>query len=166
MAARNRVSKRGQLKMFETIAVLIVFFFLLAFVAVFYMSAQRSSIEKEGIRLQEGLALQTVFKALYMPELDCTFLLGQRDNCIDVLKLDAMERLMENETIKREYFEEFGQSSISVQQVYPQVLPVRMLYSSVPEEKATERVTHSPVLLYDGRTDSYAFGVIEVRVYG
>src|SRR3989344_4574688 len=84
MAARNRVSKRGQLKMFETIAVLIVFFFLLAFVAVFYMSAQRSFIEKEGVHLSEGLALQTVFKTLYLPELDCTFLLVQRDTCIDV----------------------------------------------------------------------------------
>ena len=61
------------MKMFETIAVLIVFFFLLAIISVFYLSAQRSSITDESTRLGEGLALQTVFKALYLPELDCLY---------------------------------------------------------------------------------------------
>ena len=155
---------RGQMKMFETIAVLVVFFFLLAIVSVFYLSFQRSSIADEETQLEDSVALQVVFKALYMPELDCSFLLSQRDNCIDVLKLESMSLLLENEALATEYFEEFGNAKIQVKQIYPSD-DSWTLYVHEPDEKERERVTRSPVLLYDARSDSYGFGVMEVWVY-
>src|SRR3989344_128999 len=155
---------RGQMKMFETIAVLIVFFFLLAIISVFYLSAQRSSITDESTRLGEGLALQTVFKALYLPELDCSFLLSQKDNCMDVLKLKSFEARLQDESVSAGYFEEFKDARIAVSEIFPRKQSW-LLYKHEPSVRASEQVTQSPVLLYDGRTDSYAFGVIEVRTY-
>src|SRR3989338_7764241 len=158
---------RAQLKMFETIAVLIVFFFLLAIVSVFYLSAQRSSIEDDATQAEDSFALQVVFKALYMPELDCSFLLTQRDNCIDVLKLESLAHLLEDEAVSSKYFEEFGDAKIEVKQIYPSDDSWTLtLYNHEPETKGSERVTQSPVLLFDGRTNRYAFGVMEVWVYG
>ena len=79
--------------MFETVAVLIVFFFLLFTGSIFYFGAQKSALQKEKVKASEQYALQIVLKALYMPELDCSFLVTQKDNCIDKIKLTKLKLL-------------------------------------------------------------------------
>ncbi len=153
---------RAQMKMFETIAVLVVFFFLLAAFSVFYFKIQGSSIEQDKLEYGENLALQTALRALYFAELDCSFLLSHKDNCFDVLKLDAVSQIMQNESLR--YFEDFGYSAIYVGEIDADARSW-LLYKQVPASFTIERTTHSPVLLYDARDESYSFGVVEVRSY-
>ena len=169
---------RAQIKMFETIAVLIVFFFLLFTGSIFYFAAQKSSLQKERVKASEEYALQIVLKALYMPELDCSFLVTQKDNCIDKIKLTKLAELMtSDETAQTDYYSEFGYATITVSEAYPRHTNTT-LYNNVLTK--TEKIlgvdkevsaftanitTQSPILLYDAIQDSYAFGIIEVNVY-
>jgi len=156
---------KAQIKMFETIGVLIVFFFLLITGSVFYFRAQSSALEKERFLAGEKYAFQIVLKSLYMPELDCSFLVTQKDNCIDKIKLELLSKLMEeNEDVKNDYFSEFGFATITVNEVWP-TPSYWLLYENKPDEEYDELATQSPILLYDPWQDTYTFGVMEVRVY-
>jgi hypothetical protein len=156
---------RGQLKMLETIGVLIVFFFLLFTGSVFYFAAQKSALQKEKVKASEQYSFQIVLKSLYLPELDCSFLVTQRDNCVDRIKLQKLSQLIAaNETVKADYYTDFGFADITVTEAYPGNSTWR-LYSSVPDEYVDKLVTQSPILIYDAWQDAYAFGVMEVSVY-
>lgn len=172
------LNPRGQIKMFETIGVLIVFFFLLFTGSIFYFGAQKSSLLKEKVRANEQYAFQIVLKALYLPELDCSFLVTQRDNCVDRIKLQKLSQLIAaNETVRKDYYTDFGYAEITVDEAYPGNSTWN-LYENVPTEIRMEkgkeievpsftdkRTTQSPILIYDAWLDNYAFGVMEVSVY-
>src|SRR5574341_399791 len=137
---------RGQIKMFETIGVLIVFFFLLFTGSIFYFGAQKSSLQKEKVRASEQYAFQIVLKALYLPELDCSFLVTQRDNCVDRIKLEKLSRLLStNETVRNDYYTEFGFADIVVTEAYPGRANWT-LYKNAPEEYVDKLITQSPIL--------------------
>ncbi|MBI4146503.1 hypothetical protein HY489_04150 [Candidatus Woesearchaeota archaeon] len=155
---------KGQVKMFETVGVLVVFFFLLISGSVFYFGAQKSSLQKEKVKASEQQALQVVLKALYLPELDCSFLKAQRENCIDKLKLRHVAALMRNESVFSNYYPEFGYATIRVQELYPAGESVDV-YVRKAEEYSSILVTQSPILLYDPVRETYGFGVIEVAAY-
>jgi hypothetical protein len=156
---------KGQLKMFETIGVLIVFFFLLFTGSVFYFAAQKSALQKEKVKASEQYAFQIVLKSLYLPELDCSFLVTQRDNCVDRIKLQKLSQLIAtNETVKADYYNDFGFAEISVAEAYPGN-STWTLYKNIPDEYVDKLVTQSPILIYDAWLDAYAFGVMEVSVY-
>lgn len=157
--------KRGQIKMFETVAVLVVFFFLLFTGSIFYFGAQKSSLQKEKIKSSEQYAFQIALKALYLPELDCSFLVTQRDNCVDKIKLQKLSQLISTNTeAYTDYFSEFGYATITVSEAYPQQTNLT-LYENKPDQITGKLATQSPILMYDPWRDEYAFGVIEVAVY-
>ena len=157
--------KHAQIKMFETVAVLVVFFFLLITGSVFYFGAQKSALQKEKVKVSEQYAFQVVLKALYLPELDCSFLVTQKDNCIDKIKLERLSKLINSsETVSADYFNEFGYASIAVSEAWPGDSNWK-LYENIPPDYLSKLVTQSPILLYDAWQDTYAFGVIEVSVY-
>ena len=169
---------RGQIKMFETVGVLVVFFFLLATGSIFYFGAQKSALQKEKIKASEQYAFQIVLKSLYLPELDCSFLVTQKDNCVDRIKLNALAQLIATDNkAKTDYYSEFGYATINVSEAYPGN-STWTLYENVPTERkkiqgiekevptyTAKLTTQSPILIYDAWQDSYAFGVIEVAVY-
>ena len=170
--------RRAQIKMFETVGVLIVFFFLLAVGSVIYFGVQKSALQKEKVKASEQYAFQIVLKSLYLPELDCSFLVTQKDNCIDKIKLAKLSTLIKSdENVLLDYFNDFGYAEITVEEAFPGSETWK-LYENIPTETRTEKgeekevpsytgklSTQSPILLYDAWQDSYAFGVIEVNVY-
>ena len=167
---------RGQIKMFETIAVLVVFFFLLVTGIAFYFGIQKSSIEKEQVRAVEISGLQTAIRVLNLPDLDCSVLGTRNENCIDKLKLNTLSSMLRNESFVVDYFGGFGFSKVSVRQSWPCPDPDRYcsgltLYDNPPLDSegnaswsfATTTIT--PILLLDPWRDEKAFGIIEVIVY-
>ncbi|MBW2970035.1 hypothetical protein KY319_02835 [Candidatus Woesearchaeota archaeon] len=155
---------KGQVKMFETIAVLIVFFFLLFTGAAFYFGAQKSSLQKERVKASEQYAFQTALKAFYLPELDCSFLVTQKDNCIDKIKMTKLAELINtNEKAQTDYYSEFGYSTITTKDVFTE--EKWTIYTNIPEDYTSKIKAQTPILLYDAWVDRYSFGVIEVDVY-
>jgi len=82
--------------MFETLAVLVVFFFFLIFGASFYFKIQENSLLRELERSAQLQAVQTAQKALTLPELDCSFAGVQRQNCVDIDKVLKFTDLLNN----------------------------------------------------------------------
>jgi len=158
---------RAQLKMFETVGVLVVFFFLLVTAGAFYFGLQKKSLADEHVTAANTLGLQTALRVLYLPELECSFLGTIRENCIDVMKLDAFSNLLEDDDVREAYFSGLGFSSVRVRQAWP--CPGRLCAGAVlynnPVNASVAPATLTPVLLFDPWRDEFAFGVVEVVVY-
>jgi hypothetical protein len=165
---------KAQIKMFETIAVLVVFFFLLMTGIAFYFGAQKSSIEKEQMRVVELSGLQTALRVLHLPDLDCSILGTRNENCVDKLKLLILANMLKNESVVLDYFEGFGFAKISIRQAWPcpdNFCGGVIIYDN-PPMNAEGNVTWShatttitPILLLDSWRDEKAFGIIEVIAY-
>jgi len=151
--------------MFETIGVLIVFFILLFAGIAFYFASQTSAVEKEKREAQDKYAYQLTLRALNLPELDCSFLVTQRDNCVDAFKLNAFSALLKEQQTLEQYFPEFGYSTITITPIYPQGTPFT-LYNNVPLEVNQNLSNKNPILVYHPLLDQYGFAIMQVNVYG
>lgn len=154
--------ERAQIKMFETLAVLVVFFFFLIFGASFYFRLQESSLEREFDRNTQLKAVQIAQKSITLPELDCSFAGVQRENCVDVLKAQEFAELLSTEEAAIDYFPVFQYSTITVKQVYPAAQEWRV-YDRPRGEQST--LLQIPILLFNPNVNKNQFGYLEVRVY-
>jgi hypothetical protein len=160
--------RRGQLKMTETIAILIVFFLLVMFGLIFFTQIQKSSFEQKQVGVASERALSVSLHALFLPELRCS----KGDNvpikdCIDVYKLaPAKEEMSKNEDY---YFDLLRFANITVIEQYPcdDSLDDCMviLYENVKEDFRRKARTPIPVGLYDPVTKDYRYGVLTIEVY-
>ncbi|MBW3017112.1 hypothetical protein KY316_01965 [Candidatus Woesearchaeota archaeon] len=112
---------KAQIMTMETIAVLLVFFIILAFVLLFYYGFQSSRIEEQRRELSEEQAVQIAQHIASLPELECTG--GGIEtgvDCFDLYKIQAMSKeISENEVLRLGiYQEKFGTSSITFTQIY------------------------------------------------
>lgn len=159
-------SKKGQIRMFEMLAVLIVFLLLLSIGSIFYFRLQHSSITREAVRAENLRSLQLFQRALFLPELDCSFIGVQKGNCFDLIKLGYFSSLLQSEELRIDYFDVFGFSKIRIKTVYPVGSDWFVLYSNVPDIISSKLVSHSTVLLYNASSNVYDFGIVEVSYYG
>jgi hypothetical protein len=160
---------KGQIRMFETVGVLLIFFFLLALGASWYTRYAAKAAEKEQLRIEELKRASTADNAFYLPELDCNFVRVQTPNCFDKLKAKAFAELVpENPDLQDLYFASFGYANVRVWQVWPESPFNQTLYKNELTDYSKLTPSRSPVLLYDpteGATGTYSFGVIEVQTY-
>ncbi|MEM4242835.1 MAG: hypothetical protein QXM31_02950 [Candidatus Woesearchaeota archaeon] len=159
--------KKAQIKMFETIGVLVVFFMILVVGAVIYFNIQKSALEKEVFRQAQLASLKSAQRAAFLPELDCSFYRVTKENCIDRLKLSALKDLIDNDEHTRlVYFKSaFGYMNLTVRGVYPEDEKGVNIYEYQPEEYTSALKNQLPVLLYDPVSGRYSFGVMEVTTY-
>ena len=154
---------KAQIKMFETVGVLVVFFFLLVVGAVFYFNVQESAMEKELKKQVLLRSLQAAQRATFLPELDCSFLSVTKENCFDLRKLEVFPDLVEER--EQDYFRMFGYANITVKKVFPESDDFYLMYIKTLDEYSDATKSLIPVLLYDPVLRTYDFGVIEVTTY-
>lgn len=166
----GKKSRKAQIKMFETVGILVVFFVLLAIAGVIYFKVQSSNFQKEKIRVSHIRTFAITQKATFLPELDCNFLSVQTENCFDTEKLIAFKKYLEDSNNKEIYAPYFGMSKIAVKKIW--ALPSftfqdTVLYERKPssEKLFAKLTTYNPVLLYDPKTKVYSFGVVEAEYY-
>lgn len=158
--------KKAQIKMFETVGVLVVFFFLLISGTIFYFNMQESAMKKELAKQAQLKSLQSAQRAMFLPELDCSFVSVQRDTCFDRLKLDAFAGVRADDPrLQETYFGIFGHATVFVREIYPNQDFNVTMYDNPPEEYGRKIVSFSPVLLYDPVGKGSAFGLMEVITY-
>ena len=153
--------------MFETVAVLIVFFFLLGIGLTFYAQSQRGELAKLKASQFELTAVQTASRAMAMPELDCSYASVRTPNCFDKRKLTAFGQLTRDLDTLLAYAGVFGQANISVREVYPGTA-AWLLFSNLPPPNQTgsSELVQLPIALLDPEGEVRAFGILEVRVFG
>ena len=163
---KNRIilSKKSQIKMFENVGVMIVFFFLLSFGLIFYTRYQKYSINSE---IREGNVknmIQTSRRIFYMPEIQCSQ--SASDNCIDIYKFKAFVSVMGDELAKKYYYNIFEKSVVSLETIYPEQ-SVDVLYKDIIPLKNRPRIVKTivPVPVYDPIKKINGYGVLNVTVY-
>jgi hypothetical protein len=159
--------KRAQVKMFETIGVLIVFFFLLGMGLIFYANSQRSTLAQLKSSQFELAAVQAASRAMAMPELDCSYAAVRTSNCFDKRKLAAFATVVQQPDALVAYATMFGFANITVREIYPGTSSWQLFANLPPErQRGNAELVQLPVSLLDPDGEGKAFGILEVRVYG
>ena len=158
---------KAQIKMFENVGVMIVFFFLLSFGLVFYTTYQKSTINRMDYEFKVDNALKSSKRITYMPELRCTE--TKLENCVDYYKLKALVDTINSGDLADfdYYYNLFGKSVVLYEQLYPNTGDVIKIYENpVPEgERSGIENTIIPVSLYDSVAQTYAYGILDISVY-
>lgn len=160
--------KKAQIKMGETIAVLVIFFFLLIFGFAFYVKVQEKFFEEQHSKQLNLKALQITQKASYLPELQCSVQNIQFDNCFDVHKINSFYSIIRNNmTLIGDYYEIFGFSKIYIQEIYPGN-DTYMIYNNTLQNATGNRQIVSlesrvPISLFNGKKNTWAIGVLNAK---
>lgn len=154
--------------MMETIAVLFVFFMLVAIGLVFYAVVLRGNIDlqrEESIQLN---AIEVAQRASSLPELQCSEDNIVSENCIDTIKLEAASWdedlpgiLQQNELY---YYDQLLFSRITVKEIYPESQDW-ILYNRPLEEFTSKVVTNIPISLLNPIDNKNSFGVMTVELF-
>ena len=115
---RNQIrkSKKGQVKMIETILVLLALVFFFGIIIIFYSRFQLFEVQRLAQEVDEERASSLLGKISGMPELKCSVSFGSASgtDCIDSYKLLALSKQ------QAKFEEEFeGLSEVRVERVYP-----------------------------------------------
>lgn len=156
---------KGQLKIFETIGVLIVFFLLLIISFVFYINYQKAQFRIEREQKAVLSSTEIASKSFLLPELDCSVLGVKIPNCYDKNKLKAFTSLINNNAFRSYYFQLFGLSTINITDLY---IPTEtyVLYDFKPLGKEPKKnVFRTTVCLQEPITRTCGFGIVEVTTY-
>jgi len=156
---RDGVLMKGQLHQMETIAILFVFFILVALGVVFFTKVAASNIQKDVEKFQELSKIQIAQIASSLPELQCSQDNVVRPNCVDTLKAETVQ-------LGTEYFDLFAYSTITVEQIFPAGSGNKhIIYDKQPNEMKSKLTSYFPISMYDARDNNYYFGVMLIEVY-
>jgi len=162
--------------MVETVMVLVVFFFILAIGFTYYQRFSDRGIDKRASDALSSRALKLGRIALSLPELQCSSDNVIEENCVDVLKIKAMEDMLaQNTDLQLIYADVFSFGRVYVEEAYPNKATYDIYKAREPPGGIQQReVLHFPINIWDplsttgvclkfkGRCD---FGVLVVEVY-
>lgn len=154
------MSKKSQIQIGETIAVLFVFFVLIVIGFMFYARVIKSNIEVEKEELSQLRSVGIAQRVMFMPEVQCSENNLIIDNCIDILKLESAQNIMNENNIY--YFDLLEFSDVSIYQIYPTEASWN-IYSKKMEDFKNKFVTNVPISLYDPVTRKHGFGVLKIE---
>lgn len=171
--------KRAQVGLFETIMVLVVFFFLLMMGMSIYQKFQLLGFKEKKVLLREQRAADLVKIILSMPELQCSADNIITPNCLDKIKVIKFYDWLELDPDLRLYYSTYLlNSNATIKQVYPPPEDPAEGNWTIYERKYSEsrEVTpyFLPILLYDptgagscsGLKGGCIFGVVRIAAYG
>lgn len=164
-------TRKAQVRMTETIAVLFIFFVLLLFGMIFYYRYQSTAIQEQKEELLAERAMSTTLRVLFLPELMCTqFTAEPIDNCIDGLKL----RQLENDGVIQShvedyYFELFSYATVTIYEMVPggNFIP-HVIYDKPKPDSQNIESTFFVITVreqFPNRPEEFHYGYIEVKVY-
>ena len=154
------MSRKSQIQIGETIAVLFVFFILIIVGFMFYVKVIKGNIELEKDELSQLMSIGIAQRVMFLPEVQCSEDNIIIDNCIDILKLDSAQKLMrENEVY---YYDMLEFSDVSILQIYP-IEAKWSIYSRKTDDFRNKFLTNVPISLYDPASRKHGFGILSVE---
>ena len=154
------MNKKSQIQIGETIAVLFVFFILIAIGLIFYVKVIQGNLEQEKDELSQLKSVGITQRVMFLPELQCSEDNIIIDNCIDVLKLESATDIMRTNELY--YYDLLEFSEINITEIYPEDSKWN-IYSRKTEDFNNKFVTNVPMSLYDPTTRKYTFGVLSIE---
>lgn len=154
--------KKAQIKMTETISILVIFFILLLFGLVFYAQFQKSALLKQKQQSIEKQAISLSLRVNYLQELRCEETV-KTGTCIDLQKIKALKKIINTEQDNGFYSNLFASADIYFEDLINNI-NYNIYNSSFANFTKRTRV-RTPVLLRDVIADKDYFGVLYVDLY-
>ena len=112
----TKKQKKAQMKMGETIAVLIVFFLLLFFGIFFYSGIEKRQVTQKISEIHSKSSIDMSQIITFLPELKCTSEDITQTLCLDNLKIEAFKEFAQQNS---EYYQSvFGNTKIELIKIY------------------------------------------------
>lgn len=155
-------NKHSQIKMVESVFVVIIFIIILVIGIVFFSRFQESGARHRETerQLSESIQLAQTFASL--PEISCSEGSVVSDNCLDLLKLEAMDMLSRTDNIF--YYDLFRFGKITVEMLYPDEGERWVIYNQTKEGSGYFTMA-LPMVIYNPKEEERFFGLMEVRYY-
>lgn len=149
--------------MLETMSVLVIFFVLILVGFLFWTNVSKGQISNQIEEARQLRGIEVAQKALFLPEIQCSSDNVIKSDCIDILKLHMAADIINNNWIY--YYDKFGDSRVFVKELYPRTGRNYTLYDAGYEDFSDKIITFMPVAIYDPRTDTNSYGIMEVNNY-
>ena len=147
--------------MAETIAVLFVFFILIAVGFMFYGRVILGNVQSQKDEFVQLQSISIAQRAMFLPELQCSEdIVEEITGCIDLFKIEASQDIIAQNS--RYYYDLFEFSNITLKQIYPNENNW-VIYERKTDTFESKFITNIPVSLYDPVARRYGFGVLTVE---
>lgn len=160
------MNKKSQIKLFESIAVLVIFIVLVSIGVRFYASVQTSSLREAQIKFSRLDSVKTSIIISNMPELSCSFEGITDTSCTDLYKILAWESLTNDPndlSFRDYYYTQLGKSLIRIEELYPQQKSI-IVYNET-EEGASSDYLMVPTVIHRPSDKKNLFGILHIRTY-
>ena len=154
------MKKKAQIQIFETIAVVLVFFILIAVGFILYGKFVRSDLETLKEESSQSKSIAIAQRTMFMPELQCSVNNIITDNCIDKLKMESAQKIISANEIY--YYDLLEFSEIKVRQVYPSDENWE-IYSRKTKDYRSNFTTYVPITIYNPYTKLSGFGILTIQ---
>ena len=164
---------KAQIKMTETIGILVVFFILVLFGVIFYAQYQKSAIREQQDAAVVKRAVATSLKVFYLPETRCTKAFDVAFTaCVDVHKAEIFKQKLDENTENYNFYANiFGKSHIYLSDIIDN--NTMELYNGTPAKWSKKVPVRFPVSIYDATAPGTCgdvagrcnFGVLSVDIY-
>lgn len=156
--------KKAQVKTLETVAAVVFFSLLLMMGIIFFSKFQANEKDKESIIDLSANDLAKIVTE--MPEIRC-----ERENCIDIYKVNEAAALAKTKNNNLFYSTAFGSYSTSItpatiiiRLVYPYERNI-LLYNRTKNDLVASQLFEFPVSVYNATSGGYSFAMLSIRVY-
>ena len=157
--------KKSQIKIGESVAVLLIFFVLVIMGIVFWSRYSQTSIRAQQETDILSNAIQVAQTTTFLPELQCSTLEVIKFSCFDVYKIIALKELLaEDSNSTQHYFDSFGFANITVYSIYPGTESWN-IYDFTGGNISGYVTTQVPIAIYDPLNLKFAFGYVNVVAY-
>lgn len=164
----HRHGRRSQIKMFESIAMLLVFFFLVAIGIRFYGGYEISQLQSMKDKFAAFDSVKMAILLSNLPEVKCSIQNVQGGACVDLYKLKAWNAMQSIEPAQSYYFDLLGHATVTLEQIEPVPPPGTgfwVMHNKTPDANFSTIVTPMPVTIWDPAIRQKSFGVLYVRVH-
>ena len=165
----KKTSRKAQIQMAETIAIIIVVMIILILGMIMYSKIKEQDLNKKKNQFNE-LDIVKLSQIVYnLPEIQCSFAEVADYGCIDKLKLKALAEIITNSYPSgKEYFyykEIFGNSNISIQIIYPDntVSEIELYHTDIKPKSVS--IMRMPIIVLEPATDKTDFGVLIIKKF-
>jgi len=153
---------KAQVRMFESIATMFVFFILLTFGFMFYSRMRQASFYSKLGELRQLKIVELAEKVKNLPELGCSSNAILQHDCFDLIKV---EKLPDMVTANPDYYYDLiGYGNVSVEEIYPETRTYQ-IYERQKKGQNVSRAVFMPIALYDAPSKLTHFGVLVVKSY-
>lgn len=157
------------MQMLESIGVIIIVTFLIFVGVSFYSKYQMGAAERLLSTQRQLDAVEVMKRVTDLPELQCSFVEVAAVGCMDTVKLEAFSTRALERDVRLYYFPLLRNAKVTVTEIYPCTTPPCapfVVYENNASGNGSVKTGFVPITLYNPIERTYAFGVLEVQVYG